>query len=60
MCIEGLNYRYQTGLSREEQQIMIEKLQVPPIEKKISAMSLEELHEYAEASYSPAKWKVIQ
>jgi DNA polymerase-3 subunit alpha len=59
MCIEGLNFRYEFGLTEVEQEVILHKLDIPRPEKKLSSMSVEELYELAESYYSHPKKHLV-
>ncbi len=59
-CIEGLNFRYQFWLSLQDQAILLHKIAIPKSEKKISAMSVEELYSLAESYYSVGKNMLLE
>ena len=51
MCIGGLNFRYEFGLSEDEQNTLLHKLAIERPDKKISSMLVEELYTLAESYY---------
>ena len=55
ICIEWLNFRYQFWLSIEDQDILLHKVALPKSDRKISAMSVEELYSLAESYYPDVK-----
>ncbi|MBC7503865.1 DNA polymerase III subunit alpha [Candidatus Gracilibacteria bacterium] len=55
ICIEGLNIRYDFGLTETEHDILLHKIAIVKSEKKISDRSVEELYTLAESYYSPEK-----
>ncbi|MBP9779921.1 DNA polymerase III subunit alpha, partial [Candidatus Gracilibacteria bacterium] len=59
LCIEGLNFRYDFGLTEDQKHVFLGKITVPPPTKKVSAMSVEDLHELAESYYSIEKKNLI-
>ena len=59
LCIEGLSYRYDITLSREDQDVFITKKETPRSEKKLSDMSLGELHTLSESHYPERKIHLI-
>lgn len=60
LCIEGLNYRYEFGLDDDRKKILLGKISTPPITKKLTDISVEELHEIAESYYSEEKKNLIE
>lgn len=60
MCIEGLNGRFDFGLDEKAVHILLQKKLLPPIEKKLTDISVEELHEIAENFYSEEKKNFIK
>ncbi|MDD2693908.1 MAG: DNA polymerase III subunit alpha [Candidatus Gracilibacteria bacterium] len=59
MCIDGLNFRYEFGLSESQKSILLHKIAIPKPEKKLSAMSVEELYTLAESYYSDSKKEIV-
>ncbi len=57
LCIDGLEFRYNIKLSLIEKDIFISKKVIDKSEKKISDMSLEELHELSISHYP--EWKKL-
>ena len=60
LCINGLNFRYDFGLDDEKKRVLLGKLETPPITKKLTDISVEELHEIAESYYSDDKKKLLE
>lgn len=60
MCIDGLNYRYDFGISDTEKTILLHKLAIEKPTKKLSEMAVEELYTLAETYYSNTKKELIQ
>lgn len=59
LCIGGLNFRYDFGLSDDDKSILLHKLAIEKWDKKLSSMSVEELYTMAESFYSGAKKELI-
>lgn len=59
MCIDGLNFRYEFGLSESQKSILLHKIAIQKPEKKLSAMSVEELYTLAESYYSDSKKEIV-
>ena len=59
LCIDGLAFRYSIELSDREKDIFISKKVIDRSEKKISDMSLDELHELSISHYPEAKIEII-
>jgi DNA polymerase III subunit alpha len=59
LCIDGLDFRYDVRLSWVEKNIFISKKKVPHPEKKLSDMSLDELHDLSSAHYREEKNDII-
>ncbi len=55
MCIEGLNYRFDFGFSEADVREFTHKKSIPPSEKQLSKMSVEELVARSQAFYTDAK-----
>ncbi|MBX9809121.1 DNA polymerase III subunit alpha [Candidatus Gracilibacteria bacterium] len=55
LCIEGLNSRYDFGISKKEQELLLHKVAIEKSTKKISERSVEELYSLAESYYSDEK-----
>lgn len=60
MCIEGLNYRFGFGLDENGVNVILQKVLRPKIEKKLTELSVEDLHEIAENFYSEEKKNFIK
>lgn len=60
MCLEGLNYRFGFGFDEETIHILLQKKEIPPITKKLTETSVEELHEIAKNFYSEEKKKIVE
>lgn len=60
LCINGLNFRYDFGLDDEKKRVLLGKLETPPITKKLTNISVEELHEIAESYYNDDKKKLLE
>lgn len=60
LCIEWLNFRYQFGLDENQKNILLQKIQTEPITKKLTDISVEELHTIAQSTYSPEKNEYIK
>lgn len=59
ICIEWLNYRYDFWLDDVNKNIILQKKIIPKIEKKLTDISVEELHEIAESTYTTEKQKLL-
>ena len=59
LCIDGLDFRYGIHLSDREKDIFISKREIPRTEKKLSDMSLDELHTLSLSHYSEEKNTII-
>jgi DNA polymerase-3 subunit alpha len=59
LCIEWLNYRYDFGLTEEQKHLFLWKIVAPTSQKKISEMSVEDLHTLAESYYWDEKKELI-
>lgn len=59
LCIEWLNFRYDFGIEKSSQEILLHKTEIQLSEKKLSDMSLEELHIFAESHYPERKKSYI-
>ena len=55
LCIEGLNFRYDFGLTELQKVILLHKIAIKKSEKSVSEMSVEELYTLAESYYSNEK-----
>jgi len=59
LCIEWLNYRYDFWLTDTDKHILLWKIIAPVPDKKISSMSVDDLHILAESYYSDEKKNLI-
>ena len=59
LCIEGLNYRFDFGLTLEEIHELVHKKELPSPEKQLSKMSVEELIARAKAFYTERKEALV-
>lgn len=59
LCYSGLNYRFDFGLDRTTIDEFIHKKDLPPPEKKLSAMSLQELEERARSYQTDRKKEIL-
>jgi DNA polymerase III subunit alpha len=59
LCIDWLDFRYEIELSERERDIFISKRITPSSEKKLSDMSLDELHDFSSAHYPEIKNDII-
>ena len=59
LCIDGLDFRYEIRLSDEEKDIFISKKEISRPEKKLSDMSLDELHILSLSHYREEKNTII-
>ena len=59
LCIEWLNFRYDFWLTEIDREILLHKIAIPKPEKKLSAMSVEELYNLSQSYYPDNKKSLI-
>lgn len=60
ICIEWLNNRFDFWLSENDINILLQKVERPKIEKKLTELSVEDLHQISKDFYSEEKKNFIQ
>ncbi|MBS9783927.1 DNA polymerase III subunit alpha [Candidatus Gracilibacteria bacterium] len=59
LCIDGLNHRYDFNIDEHQKNILLQKLVIPKEDRAINTISVEELHEIAESTYSEEKKELV-
>jgi DNA polymerase-3 subunit alpha len=59
LCVDGLNTRYDFHLTDSEKSILLQKIVIEKIDRPLSSIAVEELHDIAEKSYSHEKQELL-
>ncbi len=60
LCIHGLSERYDFDLEEKDEYLLLHKIAIAKPEKKLTEISVEELHEIAESSFPKAKIEFLK